>query len=62
MRIFLDANIMFSAVKSDGAVHAFVAMLLDVGHECWVEGASHQMLVGNVRPLGPKSTAFQKGS
>ena len=38
MRIFLDANILFSAVKSDGAVHAFVAMLLDVGHECWVDG------------------------
>lgn len=38
MRIFLDANILFSAVKSDGAVHAFVAMLLDGGHECWVDG------------------------
>lgn len=38
MRIFLDANILFSAVKSDGAVHAFVAMLLDAGHECWVDG------------------------
>ena len=25
-------------MKSDGAVHAFVAMLLDVGHECWVDG------------------------
>lgn len=38
MRIFLDANILFSAVKSNGAVHAFVAMLLDGGHECWVDG------------------------
>lgn len=38
MRIFLDANILFSAVKSDGAVHAFVALLLEVGHECWVDG------------------------
>jgi len=38
MRIFLDANILVSAVKSDGAVHAFVAMLIDAGHECWVDG------------------------
>lgn len=38
MRIFLDANILFSAVKSDGAVAAFVARLLDDGHECWVDG------------------------
>ena len=38
MRIFLDANILFSAVKSDGAVHAFLAMLLDAGHKCWVDG------------------------
>lgn len=38
MRIFFDANILFSAVKSDGAVAAFVAGLLDEGHECWVDG------------------------
>ena len=38
MRIFLDANILFSAVKSDGAVHAFVAMLLDVGGTHFLPG------------------------
>ena len=38
MRIFLDANILFSAVKTDGAVHAFVALLLEVGHECGADG------------------------
>jgi predicted nucleic acid-binding protein len=38
LRIFLDANILFSAAKSDGAIQALVAALLDAGHECWVDG------------------------
>lgn len=38
LRIFLDANILFSAAKSDGAIQTLVAALLDAGHECWVDG------------------------
>jgi hypothetical protein len=38
MRIFLDANILFSAAKSDGAVRELLALLLAAGHECWVDG------------------------
>lgn len=34
MRVFLDANILFSAAKSDGAGRALVRLLLDRGHEC----------------------------
>lgn len=37
MRIFLDANILFSAAKSDGAIRQLVRLLLDHGHECWVD-------------------------
>lgn len=37
MRVFLDANILFSAAKSDGAVRALVHLLLDRGHECCVD-------------------------
>jgi len=38
MRIFLDANILFSvAKKSDGAVAMLVQLLLERGHECWVD-------------------------
>jgi predicted nucleic acid-binding protein len=37
MRVFLDANILFSAAKSDGAVRALVRLLLDGGHECWID-------------------------
>lgn len=38
MRIFLDANILFSAAKSDGAVRHLLRLLLEAGHECWVDG------------------------
>lgn len=37
MRVFLDANILFSVAKSDGAVRALVRLLLDRRHECWVD-------------------------
>lgn len=38
MRIFLDANILFSAAKSDGATRQLIELLLDAGHECHVDG------------------------
>ena len=37
MRKFLDANVLFSAAKSDGAVRALLVLLLDAGHECWAD-------------------------
>jgi predicted nucleic acid-binding protein len=37
MRVFLDANILFSAAKSDGAVRALVRVLLASGHTCWAD-------------------------
>ena len=37
MRVFLDANILFSAAKSDGAVRELLHLLLNSGHECWVD-------------------------
>jgi predicted nucleic acid-binding protein len=37
MRIFLDANILFSASKSDGAVRRLIQLLLDAGHECVID-------------------------
>jgi predicted nucleic acid-binding protein len=38
MRIFLDANVLFSAAKSDGAVRRLLTWLVDAGHECWADG------------------------
>lgn len=37
MRVFLDANVLFSAAKSDGAVRQLLRLLVDSGHECWVD-------------------------
>ena len=38
MRIFVDANVLFSAAKSDGAVRRLLALLVEADHECWVDG------------------------
>lgn len=38
MRIFLDANILFSAAKSDGAIRALVRLLRARRHELCVDG------------------------
>ena len=37
MRTFLDANILFSAAKSDGAIRRLLALLRKAGHECWAD-------------------------
>lgn len=38
MRIFLDANILFSAAKSEGAVRGFLVRLGSLGHTLVVDG------------------------
>ena len=38
MRIFLDANILFSAAKSDGAVRRLLELLMKARHECCADG------------------------
>ena len=37
MRIFLDANILFSAARSDGAVRQLLALVETAGHELWAD-------------------------
>lgn len=37
MRVFLDANILFSAAKSDGSVRQLLKRLGELGHELWVD-------------------------
>jgi uncharacterized protein len=37
MRVFLDANILFSAAKSDGAIRELLRLLERSGHVCWVD-------------------------
>jgi hypothetical protein len=38
MRIFLDADLLFSAAKGDGAVRRLLTLLVEAGHECWADG------------------------
>lgn len=37
MRVLLDANILFSASKSDGAIRRLLELLIEGGHELWVD-------------------------
>jgi predicted nucleic acid-binding protein len=37
MRVFLDANILFSASKSDGAIRRLLERLIEGGQELWVD-------------------------
>lgn len=37
MRIFLDANILFSAARADGAIRHLLALCEEDGHELWAD-------------------------
>ena len=55
MRVFLDASILFSAAKSDGAVRALVRLLLDRGHECQVDAYVVAKARRNLVNKGPQA-------
>ena len=55
MRVFLDANILFSAAKSDGAVRALLRLLLDRRHECCADAYVVAEARRNLVTKGPAS-------
>ena len=57
MRIFLDANILFSAAKSDGAVRLLLNLLLKAGHECCVDGYVTEEARRNLAAKAPEGLA-----
>jgi uncharacterized protein len=57
MRIFLDANILFSAAKSDGAVRLLLNLLRRAGHECCVDGYVTEEARRNLAAKAPGSLA-----
>ena len=60
MRVFLDANVLFSAAKSDGAVRELLRLLLQAGHECWVDDYVVFEARRNLRTKGAEAlTAFE---
>jgi len=57
MRIFLDANVLFSAAKSDGAVRRLLNLLIKAGHPCWVDGYVTEEARRNLAAKVPESFA-----
>lgn len=52
MRVFLDANVLFSAAKSNGAIRQLLNLLFEQNHECWID---HYVLIEARRNLAAKS-------
>ena len=55
MRVFLDANVLFSAAKSDGAVRLLLHRLLDAGHECLADEYVVTEARRNLAAKGPEA-------
>jgi len=55
MRVFLDANVLFSAAKSDGAIRQLLRLLLERGHECWVDAYVVSEARRNLVAKGPEA-------
>lgn len=57
MRVFLDANILFSAAKSNGAIRALIGMLLARGAICVADDYVVTEARRNLERKGPQSLA-----
>ena len=58
MRIFLDANVLFSAAKSDGAVRELLTWLMEAEHECCADGYVAEEARRNLAAKAPDSLPF----
>ena len=58
MRIFLDANVLFSAAKTDGAVRELLALLDKSGHESVVDGYVIEEARRNLAAKAPEGIAI----
>ena len=61
MRVFLDANVLFSAAKSDGAVRRFLVLLIDAGHECCADAYVAEEARRNLSPKAPEGLPVLDG-
>jgi predicted nucleic acid-binding protein len=55
--IFLDANILFSVAKSDGAIRRLLNLLREAGHECWADSYVIEEARRNLLLKYPKEAA-----
>lgn len=58
MRIFLDANILFSAARADGAVRALLSLLMEAGHACCVDAYVLEEARRNLLAKAPAGLAW----
>lgn len=58
MRVFLDANILFSAAKSDGAIRELLSILSRRGDKLCVDPYVVEEATRNLAAKSPGSTAF----
>ena len=58
MRISLDANILFSAAKSDGAVRRLLELLIKSRHECCADGFVLEEARRNLAAKAPDGLAM----
>lgn len=57
MRVFLDANILYSAAKSAGAVRRLLNLLIEADHECWADGFVAEEARRNLAAKSPEGLA-----
>ena len=55
MRVFLDANILFSAAKTNGAVRELLRLLQDADHECRIDDYVVLEAYRNLTMKGPEA-------
>ena len=58
MRIFVDANGLFSAAKSDGALRRLLALLQQAGHQCVVDAYVVEEARRNIVAKAPAASPF----
>ena len=56
MRIFLDANILYSAAKNDGAIRQLLSGLIRARQELWVDGYVVEHARRNLAVKAPESS------
>jgi predicted nucleic acid-binding protein len=59
-RIFLDANILFSAAKSDGAIWRLLQLLINAGHELVADDYVFEEARRNLEIKGPEGLSALK--
>ena len=58
MKVFLDANILFSAAKSDGSIRQLIKLLTAAGHECWADAFVVEEARRNPAAKAPQAVSY----